>query len=215
MTVHFPLLKSDPDLNCKTFLTLLLPYLLLPYLTLIFSKQHRRALRSPVRIAIMPRPLRRLEIKLERANTSEIIGMVSIFGEAFLSENPKLAQAMYAGSHPTLGVEDILKTQLDSRYSKFMIAYDTTKGLVPDPGFEREGVDDDMSYGWISLGVVPPDTTLNSYVACELSFPSHFFLTSLAFRVARLVLGVKELPGPVLRLRYDPKRNILTPNPFR
>lgn len=176
MTVHFPLLKSDPDLNCKTFLTLLLPYL-----TLIFSKQHRRALRSPVRIAVMPRSLRRLEIKLERANTSEIIGMVSIFGEAFLNENPKLAQAMYAGSHPTLGVEDILETQLHSEYSNFMIAYDTTKGLVPDPGFEREGVDDDMSYGWISLGVVPPDTTLNSYAACELSFPSHFFLIYLAF----------------------------------
>ena len=143
----------------------------------------------------MPRPLRRLEIKLERANISEIIGMVSIFGEAFLNENPKLAQAMYAGSHPTLGVEDILETQLDSRYSKFMIAYDTTKGLVPDPGFEREGVDDDMSYGWISFGVIPPDTTLNSYVACELSFPSHFFFELSCVSSCEACLRSERTPG--------------------
>ena len=43
---------------------------------------------------------------------------------------------------------------------------------------------------------------------CELSLPSHFFLIRAAFKVARLVLGVKELLGPVSRLQYDPKIDI-------
>ena len=46
-------------------------------------------------------------------------------------------------------------------------------------------------------------------------FRAIFFWIRTAFRAARLVLGVKELPGLVSRLLYDPKRDILTPKSFR
>ncbi|KAF6230065.1 hypothetical protein HO133_004404 [Letharia lupina] len=118
-----------------------------------------------------PRPLRRLEIEIDRAETSEIVGMYAIFGEAFPFENPKLARVMYAGSDPGPAVEDILKTYLHSEYNRFMIAYDVTQGLVPDPGCEMEGVDEDegMSYGWISVGLVRDGTSMDSYAAGDLS----------------------------------------------
>ena len=54
---------------------------------------------------------------------------------------------MYAGSDACPAVEDILKTHLHSDHNILMIAYDTTKGLVSDPGFESfevEGSDDDI-----------------------------------------------------------------------
>ena len=41
---------------------------------------------------------------------------------------------MYAGSEPGPVVEDILKTHLHSKYSRFMIAYEAIGVLVPDPG---------------------------------------------------------------------------------
>ena len=50
---------------------------------------------------------------------------------------------------------------------------------------------------------------------CESSFPCHAFLIRTAFRVARLVSGVKELGGAISRLRFDPKRDTLTPRSFR
>ena len=54
-----------------------------------------------------------------------------------------------------------------------MIAFDTTEGLVADPGFEQyedgSHPDEHMSYGWISVGVVSRGATLNSYAASDLS----------------------------------------------
>ena len=117
-----------------------------------------------------PRPFRRLKIKIEPATDSDIVGMCSIFGEAFRFNNPNLAQVMYGRSQITSpAVEDILKTHLHSQYNKFMVAFDTTKGLVPDPGFEDDGLDEDMSYAWIAVGVMPYGASLNSYTASDLS----------------------------------------------
>lgn len=80
--------------------------------------------------------------------------MYAIFGEAFPFENPKLARVMYAGSDPGPAVEDILKTYLHSEYNRFMIAYDMTQGLVPDPGCEMEGVDEDEGMSKAIFGVI-------------------------------------------------------------
>ena len=90
---------------------------------------------------------RRLEIALGRANTSEITGMVSIFEAALQLENPKLERIVHRPSSFGTVVEDILKTHLHSEHHKFMIAYDTTEGLVAEPGFEEEqsSFDEDMS----------------------------------------------------------------------
>ena len=47
------------------------------------------------------------------------------------------------------------------------------------------------------------------------SFLNYLFLIRDAFGVARLVLEVKEHPGPVPQLQYHPKRDLLTPKLFR
>lgn len=49
-------------------------------------------------------------------------------------------------------------------------------------------------------------------MASELSFPSKIFLVVTVICAARLVLGVKELPGSASLLQSDSKRDILTPN---
>lgn len=120
-----------------------------------------------------PRPFRRLRIEIGRFEPSEIEGMCGIFWEAFRFENPKLARIVCASPHFSAAVEETLRSHARSRYNKFMIAFDTTEGLVADPGFEQyedgSHPDEHMSYGWISVGVVPNGATLNSYAASELS----------------------------------------------
>ena len=59
--------------------------------------------------------------------------------------------------------------------------------------------------GWFCLTVPLPRNRRES------SFLSYMFLIHHTFGLARLALGVKELPGPVPRLQYDPKRDFLTP----
>ena len=119
-----------------------------------------------------PRPSERLELEIRPATTQEIIDMVSIFGEAFPSENPKLAEVMYGESDPGQAVEDTLKKKLLIKYNDYVIAFDTRKGLVPDPGFESphlDRTDHDMPYGWISLGLVLDGATVTSTAASDLS----------------------------------------------
>ena len=133
------------------------------------------------------RRTRRLEIEVDRAVPSKIVDMRAIFSEAFQAENPKLAQVMYAGVHPSPAVADILSRHLHSEYSRFMIAYDITKGLVPDPSIVREGedynfFDEPMAYGWVSWGIVPNGAALNSYAACDLSVAVIFKLLATEAR---------------------------------
>ena len=105
----------------------------------------------------MPPPWHRLDIEIDRADESEIDGMFSIFGHAFPRENPKLAQLMYTGS-TWPAFERIVKQKLQSDSTKFKIAFDC-----------REEFDEDMSYGWISLGIVPDGDKLDSYEATDFS----------------------------------------------
>lgn len=76
--------------------------------------------------------------------------MVSLYMEAFQFESPKLAEILYDRSKLGAVVEDILETHLHSEHNKFMIAFDTTEGLVPNRGFEDDqNLDEDMSFTWI------------------------------------------------------------------
>ena len=153
--------------------------------------------------AMPPRPFRRLEIEIKPAKSSEIIGMISIFGEAFPFENPKLARIMYAESDPGPAVEDILEAHMHSKYSKFMIAYDTTQGLVPEPGFSPGGFDEDMSYGWISVGVVPQGAAVTSYAASDLSVYASLKLLEGEARDRGEDPRQLSLENPRARLAYE------------
>ena len=84
--------------------------------------------------------------------------MYSIFGHAFPIENPKLSQLMYAGRCPHPVFTHIVKTQLQSEYSKFRIAFDC-----------RRDFDEDMAYGWIVLGIVPDGNKLDLYASTDFS----------------------------------------------
>lgn len=132
-------------------------------------------------------PRQRWEIEVEPAVFSEIDNLGAIFAEAFLFENPKLAEAMYAGLHTEPAVIDILNRILHSEYNKVMIAYDTTKGLVPDPGIVIDGedmswFDKPMAYGWVSWGIVSHGVTLKTYAACDLSVAASQELVATAIR---------------------------------
>ena len=115
-------------------------------------------MRSAVQILIMPTPLERLEIEIDRADESEIVGMCSIFWDAFQIENPRLAQVMYAGHYADSALSPVLRTNLNSKYSKYMIAFDC-----------RRKFKEDMSYGWISVGIVLDGNRLSSYEANDLA----------------------------------------------
>ena len=64
-----------------------------------------------------------------------------------------------------------------------MVAFDTTKGLVPDPGIENDGLDEDMSYAWMSVGIMPYHGSLNSYAASDLSVYASLKLLATEARV--------------------------------
>lgn len=109
----------------------------------------------------MPQPLKRLDIEVDRADESEIVGMSSIFSQAFPKENPKLEQLMYADINADCtwtAFEQIVKQKLHSDSTKFQIAFDC-----------REEFDEDMSYGWISIGIVSEGDKLDSYEASDFS----------------------------------------------
>ena len=106
----------------------------------------------------MPRELRRLKIGTGLADESEIMGMSSIFGHAFPHETPKLADVLYAGKNPYYAFTDFVKKNLYSEHIEFTIAFDT-----------REEFDEDMCYGWISIGTVPHASRLGSHAAGDFS----------------------------------------------
>ena len=108
----------------------------------------------------MPPPWYRLDVEIDHADESEIESMFSIFGHAFARENPKLSQLMHA-SHAGSSwsaFEKIVKQKLHSDSTKFKIAFDC-----------RPGFDEDMAYGWISVGTVPDGDKLDSYEATDFS----------------------------------------------
>ena len=120
-----------------------------------------------------PFPSRRLEVELDDASASEIEGMSSIFQNCLYTEKPKLEQAMYAGHYEDAMVQDILREQLHSEYSKFQVAFDVAEDIVPDPAFDwgdedLSYFDERMSYGWVAVGVVPRGGSLSSYEASDL-----------------------------------------------
>ena len=106
----------------------------------------------------MPHGFQRLKIEIGPADESEIESMYSIFGHAVPHETPKLAQVLYAGKNTWLAFTDFVNKNLHSEHSKFMMAFDT-----------REEFDEDMSYGWISIGTVPHPSRLSSYTAGDFS----------------------------------------------
>ena len=51
---------------------------------------------------------------------------------------------------------------------------------------------------------------------CDLCVPSPYFLIRVTFGVARNVAGITEIiRGQVSRLSSDPRRDLLTPEPYR
>ena len=101
---------------------------------------------------------RRLEIELGTVEESDFVDMCSIFMHAFPTDNPKLSQVMYAGRYPETALSNALEGHLHSEYSKFVIASDVS-----------EEFDEDMVYGWISVGIVTRDSDLYSFAASDLS----------------------------------------------
>lgn len=138
----------------------------------------------------------RIYVDIDGAKRSDIDGMLSIFNQAFLLENPKLPQLMYSNdpSDEALHyvVKDILDANLGSQHCKFMVAYDASERRQiesececehPEIGLEHslhseidmnenkdsESDMENLTLGWISLGVVPHGVTTNAYVASELT----------------------------------------------
>ncbi len=136
-----------------------------------------------------PRPSRRLEIKLEPADETEFGDMCSIFGQAFEFENPKLSQVMYRGRDTESALKDTLERHLPSKYSKFVVAFDIT-----------EGFDEDMSYGWISVGVVPHGGNPGAYAAGDLSVYLSFRMLAAEARDGGKDPGQMNTNDPRFRL---------------
>ena len=135
-----------------------------------------------------------INVDIDRANRSDIDGMLSIFNQAFQLENPQFPQLMYSDDRSDEAlyyvVKDILDANLDSQDCRFMVAYEVPKGSHFECGCEQPEIDtgnslhseigtndsqdsesdgENLTFGWISLGVVPDCVTSNAYVASELT----------------------------------------------
>ena len=143
-----------------------------------------------------PKPIRRY-VDIRKAEMSDIDGMLCIFMEAFQHRNPRLWRLIDIdqplGGDPLYYVaEDILKTHMDSRSCRFMVAYDISDGEEHDSSddegsqysdceIDKDDSDDsetvtltseelkNLTHGLISLSDAPRDGPRNVYATSQLT----------------------------------------------
>ena len=168
----------------------------------------------------------RIYVDIGKANRSDIDGMLSIFNQTFQLETPQLAQLMYwdDASDEALYyvVKDILNTQLDSQDCRFMVAFDVSEGVggyceceQPEMDTENslhsetdtndrldsESDAENLTFGWISMGVLNSGLIRNTYVASELT--TYACLEVLAKQARARGENYLSTRDPRVRLLYE------------